>query len=63
MTADVKTFPVTDATPADISLVVAEIGSLPKAPLAMPKQRLEHEPGFLRRLLRLSHGRTARFEG
>ncbi|MFT4149854.1 MAG: hypothetical protein QM656_06615 [Paracoccaceae bacterium] len=63
MTAEMKTFPLTDARPADLALLVAEIGALPQAALAMPKQRLEHERGFLRRLLRLSPVGTARTEG
>lgn len=63
MTAELKSFPMTDAGPADLAFLVAEIGALPQAPLAMPKQRLEHQSGFLRRLLRLSHVGSARTEG
>ena len=44
----------------DLDALVAELGALPRAPLAMPKQRLEHEGGVLRQALRLLQVRPAR---
>lgn len=52
------------AAPAeDVAARVARLGALPQAPLAMPKQKLEHDGGLLRRILRLSHVGAARTEG
>jgi hypothetical protein len=52
------------AVPAeDLAARVARLGGLPQAPLAMPKQPLEHEVGLLRRLLRLSQISATRTEG
>ncbi len=47
------TLPQEAAPVVDIDALVADLGALPRAPLAMPKQRLEHEAGVLRRLLRI----------
>lgn len=67
MTADVTLSAVSDPMPAEdmggIEAQVARIGALPHAPLAMPKQRLEHGAGLLRRVLRLGHPGAARIQG
>lgn len=46
-------------TATEIAAMTAELGALPPAPLAMPKQRLEHEGGVLRRILRFAAVRPA----
>lgn len=56
-----------DLTPEELAARVAQLGALPQAPLAMPKQKLEHDVGPLRRILRRIGGRprlgSARIEG
>lgn len=46
-----------DLTPEELAARVAQLGALPQAPLAMPKQKLEHDAGPLRRILRRIAGR------
>ena len=46
----------------DLAAQVARLGALPQAPLAMPKQKLEHDRTWLRRILRLSHVGTPHAE-
>lgn len=38
-------------TPAEVDAQITQATALPRAPLAMPKQHLEREPGSLFRLL------------
>lgn len=51
-----------DQTEADA--LILRNAALPRAPLAMPKQKLEHAPGYWLRLLRrVPPGGAARTEG